>query len=151
MGSPGAPLELAMSFGSWVLSLILMWIAATWMLRNIPRVVWNANPYLGLPLNVRASDSTVRFEREDRCSDYHWRAFINFRETAQIFMLYLSESTYEIIPKRGFASHADLQTFADFLKSTLAPAIPGSTAFKPSLVPQPAPVYVQPLESREFM
>jgi hypothetical protein len=83
---------------------------------------------------------------------YEWRAFVNFRESPNLFMLYRSEISFEPIPKSAF-SPPDLIEFAEFLRRTVVPTIPGSTSFVPrvTLPPPPLAMHVQPLETREFM
>jgi len=148
------PLQSWLTLAAWGMSMVSIWISVMWMLRNIPRAEWKSNPFAQRPTTVAASESGLLFHQEDRKSDYTWNAFMNFRETAVIFLLYVGESSFVMIPKRAFATAADLDAFSQLLRGAVVPAVPASTAFKPqavSMAPPPLPVHVQPLESRQFM
>jgi hypothetical protein len=47
-----------------------------------------------------------------------WSAFIRFQETRNLFMLYMSQSAFQVIPKRAFAG-PELEKFRDLLKRRL--------------------------------
>jgi hypothetical protein len=53
-------------------------------------------------------------------SEVAWSRFVRFREAPHHFLLYRSSDLYGIVPKRGFASAADLDAFRDLATKGIA-------------------------------
>ena len=73
------------------------------------RLRWTASQSDPVELQV-ADDGVVAIERGSR-SEVAWSRFVRLRESEHHFLLYKSLDIYSIVPKRGFASGTDLDTF----------------------------------------
>jgi hypothetical protein len=49
-----------------------------------------------------------------------WTSFLRWAETGDVFVLFRSKTTFQIIPKRAFANGADIAAFRDVLKKGIA-------------------------------
>jgi hypothetical protein len=138
---------------SWLLMVLATWLAVIGVLRRSPQLEWKGNPSLRNLSSTAITESGLATVQQDRNLHWQWKAFIKFRETKNLILLYLSENSILPIPKHVF-NPADLAAFLDLLQHHVASAVHNSTAFavipKP-LPPPPHPVHVQLLESREFM
>jgi hypothetical protein len=146
------PLQTWFAIGSWLLMFLMVWFSLAWMMRNVPHAEWEGQTHLHLPRHAIFTNGGVMMHTPHEKTEYLWSAFRNFRESPRQFLLYLSEFSFEIIPKSAF-SPIDLADFTQFLHATLPPAIPAATAFnvKTTLPPPMLRPHVQSLEPREFI
>jgi hypothetical protein len=61
---------------------------------------WKANPFLTEPISLVASDNSILIQSADSRTELLWRAFTHRNETANLFLLHLSEQTFYVVPKR---------------------------------------------------
>ena len=118
---------------------------------DLAQVEWKSNPSLRGRCMVRLDESAMRIVQECREATWQWSAFVKFDETGNLMLLYISDRSFHPIPKRAFSA-GDVPAFKDFLIKTLPPARASKSGFEViTKPPPPRPVYVQPLESRDFM
>jgi len=138
---------------SWVFVFIGVWIAIFQMLRSTGRSDWESSPSARNPVHLTINATSIQFEQKHRRCEYQWSAFLKFRQSANLFVLYTSPNAIEVIPRRAFGDPPALDDFEQLLRSVV-PAEGGADLGgknNPPRMPPPRPVHVQPLESRDFM
>jgi hypothetical protein len=144
-------LQLFLPLLSWILVFAAVWVALYRILRNFGRAEWDGNPSLQHPVKLTITPTTLVFRQQDRQTEYRWPAFVKYRQSPNLFLLYVSESGFEIIPRRAFADLLELHAFEELLRSTLPTPDPTSIIPPRILPPPPLPIHLQPLESRDFI
>ena len=81
------------------------------------RKSWDAQRGLRLPNAVEASDGGLVWSDPSDRSELRWAHFEGFRETANLLILYASPLFIRAVPKRAFASPADLDRFKALLQN----------------------------------
>jgi hypothetical protein len=84
---------------------------------NVVRRAWESQPHLALPRAMKISDAGLSFEDEMQSVSYRWPAFMKTLETANLFLLYISKISFEIVPKRNFADQQQVDQFRQVLKA----------------------------------
>jgi hypothetical protein len=56
--------------------------------------------------------------------EYRWTAIARYLETPNLYLMYISEAAFQILPKRGFGSEEERQGFGNMAKN-LAGKRPG--------------------------
>lgn len=69
---------------------------------------------------LATTDTGLTTATEDGSATVPWSDLLRWKESNALFMLYVADSTYCLIPKRFFASEADIQGFRGILKSKVA-------------------------------
>jgi YcxB-like protein len=77
---------------------------------------WNQMDAMELTVRERGFVAHTRGTQ----SEVAWSRFVRFREAEQHFLLYSSDDLYSIIPKRGFASQAELDAFREMASKGIA-------------------------------
>ena len=116
------------------------------ILRRGIHVAWEGQPVVRQPVHLEATNDRVVYSTALSRSEYAWPAYVSFSETSNLFVLFPSALTFQVIPKRGFAGPEQLQAFHDLLASRLrtADASPQRFPVLPVL-----PLAVAPLTERE--
>jgi len=70
---------------------------------------------------VTISDTGIVSDHQLGHSESAWNMYEKFHETPRLFLLYQSADIIGILPKRAFASPADLQQFRALIASRLRP------------------------------
>lgn len=113
----GAILALNVSRTAFEVAIILMPVTVLHMVLGIwpmlqmtigLRRPWGAQTNLHVPVTLTADETGVRSLDERVKSHYAWCAFAGYRETEDLILLYLSPGNLLMVPKRGFATEADL-------------------------------------------
>lgn len=68
------------------------------------------------PVEFEASDAGIHSIVEATETLTPWNEFHKWREGRRIFLLYLSDTTYHMVPKRFFATVGDIEEFRGLLK-----------------------------------
>ena len=143
--------SLLIVFAPALLVTVFGWFLLQRKLNQLARVEWESSPTLRSRCTITIDEVAITINQQYRQASWQWPAFTKFDETKSTLMLYVSGRSFLTIPKRTFAD-ADLRVFVEFLRRTLPPANANSAGFEVVSKPAPArPVYVQPLESRDFM
>jgi len=67
------------------------------------------------------TDSGVRADLGHSRSELDWPAFHRFLDGPAVFLLYISEYSYLVVPKRAFADAPQVQEFAEILRQHIQP------------------------------
>jgi hypothetical protein len=70
---------------------------------------------------VTVSDTGIVSDHQLGHTESAWNTYEKFRETQKLFLLYQSTDIVGIVPKRAFASPADLQQFRALITSKVRP------------------------------
>jgi hypothetical protein len=142
-GNPGsaAPLDLsAVLFSTvpWVVIGLVLWLFITRSSDPLKKL-WEASPSMHRPQVVEADEQRIVFSDAAGRFEQRWEAFSHVQETDGIFLLYTGQLSAQFIPKRAFASAAELDAFRELLRRHVAQ--------------RPAPAFpvlpvVQPVDSR---
>jgi hypothetical protein len=109
--------------------LLIFSFVALFLRRNVGwKASWDSMPQLHRPKVVEADEQ--RFTVTDAVDrmEHRWEAFTHVRETPHLFLLFTAARTFHFVPKRAFASAAELDAFRDLLRRHVAqrpaPAFP---------------------------
>ena len=94
-----------------------------WAAAKLLRPVWvkrdfAKHPNFSLPQVVRITEEGVHTQHAVGQSDTKWPAYTKFRETQNLFILYLGARLFEVIPKRAFDPR-DLDGFRKLVRQKL--------------------------------
>ena len=83
--------------------------------------VYRRNSRLFGMRTVTVSDTGIVSDHQLGHTESAWNMYEKFRETQKLFLLYQSADIIGIVPKRAFASPADLQQFRVLINSKVRP------------------------------
>jgi hypothetical protein len=112
---------------AWPLGLLVAVLAANvWFERvRLPRYcrrIYDQQRGMREPFRSWLSATEIRSETALGTSAHDWTAFIRWRESAGLFLLYQSDCLFNMVPKRSFGSEAELVRFRRLLTERLGPA-----------------------------
>jgi hypothetical protein len=131
-GSPGsaAPLDLsAVLFSTvpWVVIGLVLWLFITRSADPLKKL-WEASPAMHRPQALDADEQRIVFSDAAGRFEQRWEAFSHVQETQGVFILYTGQLSAQFIPKRAFATPAELDAFRELLRRHVAqrpaPAFP---------------------------
>ena len=61
------------------------------------------------------SEEGLAFKSADTEGEKRWSDYLKWKEGKSVFLLYMSDNLYQLVPKRFFASEADIERFRDIL------------------------------------
>jgi hypothetical protein len=93
-----------------------VWVFAFRYLRGLLRSAWAAQPHLALPQTLEATDERILLSDPTSAHDYRWSAFTKWRESNELFLIYISEMFFHMVPKRAFETPAELEAFRQLLE-----------------------------------
>ncbi len=112
----------------WLVVMLVLWL---FVFRRLVRRAYAAQQSkLERPVTTTITADRVTFDDVLTTLSYRWPAFVRCVESADLFLLYTTEVTFFIIPKRAFASAEDMHGFrqrvADWAQSRSAgfPVLP---------------------------
>ncbi len=88
----------------------------------ITYLVWVAPILAVRRMNARDREQTFRFSEDTASSDnasFDWKDWVKVRESVRFFFLYPNAKAMHILPKRAFASTADLDAFRELVARKL--------------------------------
>lgn len=71
---------------------------------------------LHLSFSITPSNEGMLFETEQGHATKPWSDYLKWKEGGSLFLLYLSDSMFQMVPKRLFTSPADVDAFRRMLK-----------------------------------
>ncbi len=98
LGLTQAQGSVGMLVGSLVLGMGLALAHSVWLKRDFRR-----HPNFDRPQNLRIDSSGLHSETAAWSGDTKWEAYVKYRETEHLFLLYLGARSVEVIPKRAFS------------------------------------------------
>jgi hypothetical protein len=99
----------------WVGMFLLLVVVTKFAGERQLRKTWDAQPSLHRPQTVELSDDGVMFADPLSRQECRWSYFPGFKETANLFVLYVSPFSFRIVPKRAFAAPGELDRFRGYL------------------------------------
>lgn len=81
----------------------------------ISRRTYRQRKDLQRPCSFSPSDSGLCFSTEGASGIKPWTDYLKWKEGRDIFLLYLSDNLYQMIPKRFFESEDDLKAFREVI------------------------------------
>lgn len=82
------------------------------------------NPSLQGPVEVELNEEGLSWTGTDHRGQSTWSAFVNFLESDNLFVIFYSPQLARILPKRGFASEADVSAMREILASQIGRVYP---------------------------
>jgi hypothetical protein len=89
------------------------------------RRVWDNEPSLQLRRTLDADRSRVIIDNGQTRIERKWNSFRRFIESPNLFLLYTSDYAFDIVPKRAFASPAQVDEFRRLLEQQIQPPTGG--------------------------
>jgi hypothetical protein len=77
--------------------------------------VWQSQPSIREPMTLEITEEALTFHSPMFQAVNYWKAYPNFVETKNLFILYLSKQSFNLIPKRAFSSTEQIQEFRELL------------------------------------
>jgi hypothetical protein len=81
------------------------------LLTNRLRRQWNQID----PMELTVREGGLVASTRGTQTEVQWSRFLRFREADNHFLLYSSQDLYSLVPKRGFATQADMDAFRDLV------------------------------------
>jgi len=103
--------------------IVVMLICAVALLLRMMRL--NINRSFELQANshrpavLEISNDALSISNDVKLTRYSWSGFIGWHETANVILLYTSYLTFEMVPKRAFASPTELEHFRSFITQVI--------------------------------
>jgi hypothetical protein len=70
--------------------------------RHVDRIVWDGSPQLQQPRAVELDAGGMTITDIFSRTEYRWLIFRGFEETANVFVLFVSDYSFQVLPKRAF-------------------------------------------------
>jgi hypothetical protein len=105
--------DMLVPFIPWLLVFGFLWF---FVFRRLTRRMYMAQPSLMRPKTLELSDDEATVSDELSRLTYKWPAFVRFIETRNLFLMYVSEVMFHIVPKRAFDSQCELDEFRQKLR-----------------------------------
>jgi preprotein translocase subunit YajC len=123
----GQVTDFLLPFVPWVLIFLFIWFFVFRALRGSRRM-WEGQAHLRHEKSLDADEAGVAMVDGVSRSEYRWDAFQSVRETPNLFVLYLSDFSMMMVPKRAFDAPASIDEFRELLRRQVAdrpaPAFP---------------------------
>jgi hypothetical protein len=110
--------------------------------RNKVKQMWNEQPSLARPKTVDIMAAGVVVSDAVSRTETHWDGFVGWKETKNLFVLFLSEHRILFFPKTAFASDEEreaMRALARFIPATASTAFPVIQPDSASSTPPPLP------------
>jgi hypothetical protein len=124
-GGPSAPrpaepperdVPLIVSMLPWLTLFGVIWFYVFRYLRGMLPRHWDAQPHLRREQTMEQTDHGLRFDDGLCVRDYQWSGFTKFREGDGLFVLYISDVGYHMVPKRAFNAPGAIESFRRLLE-----------------------------------
>ena len=119
----------------WLLIFVCIWLFVFfWNRRWAASHVWRSQPSLQLRRTLDADPSRLIIDDGQTRVEKKWNSVRTFVETANLFLLYTADHAFDMVPKRAFASPAQVDEFRTLLEQQVQPPTGGFPIQPP---PQP--------------
>ena len=112
MSQPRASVAILVAIA--VVAVIFGIVRPYWLVRDFKR-----HPNFARPVQLQINDAGLHSETEISRGETKWNAYIGYRETENLFLLFLGARLVDVIPKRAF-SIEQLGEFRDLVKANLS-------------------------------
>jgi hypothetical protein len=130
--------NLALAFGPMVAlasSAILLFFV---LLRQTIKRHWELQPNLLRPHQIDLDDESVTISDGTSQRAYRWSSFVGWHDTPNLLLLYRSYVSFEMIPKRSFATPQAAE-FLGLLREKIGDLQRAFEPLRPSAMPPPLP------------
>ena len=127
----------------WVLITTFLIVVTMRATRAQTRQTWEAQPSVARPKVFDITSSGVAIDETVTHRRYTWLALTHFLETPNLLLLCPSDVTFEILPKRSFATADDLHAVRRLFETEVRDRATASAAFPVLPLPPAAPERVR--------
>jgi hypothetical protein len=102
--------------------LILLGTLCAYLIRYIRRqllTIWDGSPNLRRPYTMTATDDGITIAEPLSRHELKWFAFARVIETQNLFLLYLTEYSFHMVPKRAFADPTQIDEFRAMIENRI--------------------------------
>ena len=106
---------------AWILPGILAYlafIAFVWVPRKVRRSYAQRKDFQH-EISMVVTSAGIEARTEQGYSVKPWRDYLKWKEGKSVFLLYLSDQLFQIVPKRFFAAGGDIDTFRDLIRRSI--------------------------------
>lgn len=127
----------------WLTVFFVVWIYIFRYVRGMLPRHWDAQPHLRLPQTLEQTPRGLRFADERAVLDYSWQGFKKYREGEGHFLIYVSEVSFHMVPKRAMSEPGQIEAFRQMLEQHVPSDDPIPARF-PMHQPQPVQAMMYP-------
>jgi YcxB-like protein len=112
------------SWTFWVLVVALLYIVL-FLCFGIPfnaRRMYKQRKDLQRECTFSVSEEGLHFSTEGMAGTKPWTDYLRWKEGKDVILIYMSDDLYQMMPKRFFASDADMQAFREYLSQRVKSA-----------------------------
>ncbi|WP_445145238.1 YcxB family protein [Dyella sp. Tek66A03] len=106
---------------TWILPGILAYLAFTafvWVPRKVRRSYSQRKDFQH-EISMMVTSAGVAARTEQGNSVKPWSDYLKWKEGKSVFLLYLSDQLFQIVPKRFFATHEDIDAFRNIIRQSI--------------------------------
>ena len=96
----------------------LAFMAFVWFPRKIRRSYSQRKDFQH-EISMMASSTGLEMRTEQGYNLKPWSDYLNWKEGRSVFLLYLSDNLFQMVPKRFFATHEDIDAFRDVIRESV--------------------------------
>ena len=107
---------------SWIFPVFLVYVAFItfiWVPRKVRRT-YAQRKDLHHDISMVVTNSGIASQTERGNSTKPWSDYLKWKEDKNIFLLYLSDQMFQMVPKRFFATHEDIDAFRSMVRHSIA-------------------------------
>jgi hypothetical protein len=128
----------AMPLAVWVPIFLVIWAFVYFGIRRQRyQRAWAGQPNEHVQKRWDVSDAGIVIDTGHSRSDLKWSTFRRYLEQPTLFMLYVSEFSFHMVPKRAFANDVQLAEFRDLLRQHIQPRTQCFPVIQPEEKPWP--------------
>ncbi len=83
------------------------------------RNLWKNSPNIRAVSRFSFSERGVEIKSPTARAELQWASFVRAKETSEFFLLYVRKSMAQIVPKRAFASEADVAALRNLVRNQI--------------------------------
>jgi preprotein translocase subunit YajC len=122
---PADPMSILIPCIPWLLFFGFIWFFIFRQVRRRYRQVYEQTPALHRPQTITISENGLTFADATAERRLTWDHYVSFTETQNLFLLFTNGYTGDFVPKRIFATPAEVDAFRGLLKRRVNPPTGG--------------------------
>jgi hypothetical protein len=103
--------------------LLLLWFQSR-KRRSFAKKQFSSNPSMQSPSEIVSNEEGISGKDSLTGWVHRWEAFVSYLESDNLLLLFVSDVSSHILPKRAFADEAELQAFRELLASRIGAVYP---------------------------